>query len=144
MVSLCILVLLFMIGKTKFPKEFVIVQTPLKSLTDDILLEKNPVIISDSIVDCTQLFDTVFLFMHISVRNVKITNTNRYQFLIIWAKSATEVSIQHPILNITTIVKLHMGNTLILPWAWKYQIKNNGLVEMYGLHSFTSIMSAWQ
>lgn len=133
-------ILINIIGKTKFPKEVTITQVPITKINDNLLLEKNPIVIPDFIVEINQVIKTIFSYLYVSKSNVQNKNEpklekNRFQYLLFWAKKQVDIIIQHPIKGYV-MIKLYSGNILILPWAWKYQIKNNyNFIEMIGLHS---------
>ena len=122
--------------------DFTIIQLPLRSLTDDVILERNPIVISDSIVDCEEFISITFRYMYIKKTNITpnaLFTINPYQYLIVHVKSdVNEVTVTHPKTGVSTIIKLYPGNILILPWQWKYNIKNKS-IQLIGLHSLTTL-----
>lgn len=133
--------LVYICGIYKVPKDFTIIQTSLINLKDDLILEKNPIVISDAIVDCTQVTQTVFTYLYVyQTKNPIIKKTNQYNYLLIRSKDYSEILIQHPKSNLQSLIKLHLGNVLILPWGWKYLIiKKN--VQIIGLHTLSSLIA---
>ena len=138
-VSIALIILVNILGKTKFPKEIIISQASLDKIDDTLLLERNPIVISDSIVDCTQIIQSIFSYMYIAKKHVNITNNfekNKFQYLVFWAlQEDIDVVIKHPTLHEFVMIQLYIGNILILPWACKYQIKKGNTLIIIGLHS---------
>lgn len=138
-----LIIIVYICGILKVPKEFTIIQTSLVNLNDDLILEKNPIVISDAIVDCAQLTQTAFSYLYIyKTSNPIIKKTNQYSFLLIRSKDESEVLIQHPKNNLQSLIKLHFGNILILPLGWKYLIKKNN-VQIIGLHTISSFIASF-
>lgn len=145
-VSIAIIILINILGKTNFPKELIISQATLDKVDDTLLLERNPIVISDSIVNCDEMIKNVFSYMYVANRPVQVNgeneNTlekNKFQYLVFWSQEGdADVIIQHPTKGYV-MIKLHVGNILILPWAWKYQIKKRGELKLYGLHSIMTL-----
>ena len=145
MIVIAIIILVSLLGKTNFPKDLTISQATLDKVDDTLLLERNPIVIPDSIVNCDEMIETVFSYMYIAKRQVDVgvgEVKNRFQYLVFWAKEGdVDVIIQHPNPEGGVLIKLHVGNILILPWAWKYQIQKRGKWELklFGLHSLMTL-----
>lgn len=116
-----------------------ILQVQLPRLSDDIILEKNPIVISENVVNCQEVIDNSFKYLYTSEKEVvadEIPHMNRFQYLIIQYIGSQWGSV---IVGDQVHLKLYSGNILILPWRWKYQLKNKDF-KLIGLHSFTSAL----
>jgi hypothetical protein len=138
-----LVVIIFLTSQMSIADEFTIIQLPVSKIKDDILLEKKPIVISDSIVNAIDVIDTVFSFMYLFKKlDVQVqsnhTLKNKFAYLVIHTKIEQMITVTHPKSDLSALIKLYPGNMLILPWSWKYNIKNKDDVYMIGLHTLMS------
>ena len=130
-----LLLVLYVVGKMRTQPNAEIVQVSLSNLTDDMILEKNLIVIDDNVVSCNQVIESAFRFLYVSKDTVTVSSgLNNYQYMIFHNDSDLVNSV---VVADRIEIRLYPGNILILPWRWKYQLKKDGL-QMVGLHSITS------
>ena len=125
----------------------IIVQPKLEQVDTYILLEKNPIILRESIVDPIDLLQTVFKYMFIYHRIDEIKNIDTpmridSRYAIIYCIHPCDVKIYHPKnKQLAKYVEMHLskGQCLILPMFWwysAYQIDNIKTIKLYDISSF--------
>ena len=131
-----LLYILYVIGRYQVKPEVTIVQTSIERLTDDIILERNPVVIEDDVVDSEQVIQNSFKYLFVTKNDVDaLSAKNKHQYLVFHNNSGSSQSV---VIENKVNVILHKGNILILPLNWKYHMKNK--IKMTGLHSITSFL----
>lgn len=124
----------YMIHSTKRKRDFQIIQTPLRSLTDSMLHEKYPILVHDYIEDVAPIVKTVFRFQYLflskpSVEEAVVTQV-RTRFLLIHNQTESEAEVRIGPDESTLIpITLDSKNLLILPAGWT--------VEIEAIHSFS-------
>lgn len=107
------------------PDKFTILQTTLDNFSFDLLLEKQPIVISDKIVDINQIIESWFKENFIKNINIYdynddwIINKNKYLY-IQSNDDNTEVIISRNNSNVG--IKLKNKQNLIIPFMCKYYI----------------------
>lgn len=124
----------YMIHSTKRNRDFQIIQTPLRSLTDTMLHEKYPILVHDYIEDVAPIVKTVFRFQYLFlskpiVEEAVVTQV-RTRFLLVHNETDSEAEV-HIGLDQSTLIPITLDskNLLILPAGWT--------VEIADLHSFS-------
>jgi len=150
-----LIIVVWVTNKMKVAEDITLLQVSLADMTPDLLLEKNPIIITDNVVSCKQVIDSVFAWGYIWSKHVTVSESsqyNPYQYLLVHCNTSksSSVVITHPRQPKGPVeVKLYQGNILILPWSWKFQLKKNGntndnsgkvnsRVKCIGLHTLSS------
>jgi hypothetical protein len=127
-------------------KEGELLQCQLATFDPEMLLEKNPILIQDSIVDADEFLKTIrwlYLFSSEKVENQKKINgktekdkenkkVNPFAYMILIASPSfspshspfLDVQIRHPrFVKQKALVHMSPGQILILPYGWVYAIK---------------------
>ena len=143
-VLIILIICLYIRYYTKINGDIVIVQPRLDQVNISILLEKNPIILRESIVDPIDLLKTVFKYMYIyhridEIHENKIIRIDS-KYAIIYCINNCIVKIYHP-KNKQNYVEMHMskGQCLILPMYWLYsvdKIDNIKTIKLYDISSF--------
>jgi len=123
---------------TRVPHVVQIIQVSLSQLKPSHLLEKQPIVISEPIVDPMSLIDSVFKFISFSPKTAahktghKLTQTDS-RYTLISCKQEGLVDVFHP--KFTNVMntpraefitfKLAPSQVLILPKKWWYQVKGD-------------------
>lgn len=142
LLGLVILIIVFLIFKEGNVNFNEIIQVPISKLTDDLLFENQPIIISDNVVSLEQVIDVSFTWgMYIYKQKIDLNSEramNKYKYLLCH-NNHLDQSINIIINNIEII--LGPGNVLIIPYGISYQCKNEKL-SCIGLHNiYSSIKS---
>lgn len=130
----------------KVNDDIVIVQPKLEQVNISILLEKNPIILRESIVDPIDLLKTIFKYMYIYHRVDKLDVDSPKKidsrYAIIYCIHKATIKIYHP-KNKENYVEMHLskGQCLILPMFWWYSVDRNAIddvktIKLYDISSF--------
>ena len=144
-----LLAIVYIIGARSHSLEGTIIQTPLRSFNPDLLLEKNPIVIDDNIVNVDEFIQKCFKYLYVFSRPV-VANTqasqsmiNPYAHMLIHAKTKTSEPIQlaHPRnkKEVITII-LQPYSVLIVPFAWRVSFTKNTKCKITGLHTLISLL----
>ena len=137
---LALVFLCFFYPKAKDFKE--IIQVPINKLTDDLLFECQPIIISDNIVSLDQVINVCFAWgMYTSKHTPQIKCTkyaikNKYKYLLCHNNNKESNNI---ILNNVEII-LKPGNIIIIPFGLYYKCKNK-MLKLIGLHNLSTFIT---
>lgn len=154
---LILLVLLTLVVVSFEPsKEGELLQCRLETFHPDMLFEKNPILIQDSIVDASEFLETIRWLYLFSIegnerkrrkekeRNKKV---NPFAYMILVASPSSpflDVQIRHPrFVKQKALVHMTKGQILILPYGWVYAIKEKekGLdYSTTGLHTLLTFV----
>jgi hypothetical protein len=147
---LVFLVLLYSTLYYIFIDEISIYQVKIEHFNFDLLYKKQPIVITDSIINIDDIIFKLFNY-NIIYYDQKISNIwerNKYKYCIIYASdknnSPIEISLCNPLTannngipnensKITTI-KLQSNKVLIIPFKWYYHI--SGFPEVHGIHDY--------
>jgi hypothetical protein len=144
---LIILALLLYIKSIHSVKEsMIIIQTRVSSLNPDMLLEKQPILVYDAIVNIDQFIGAAFRFLYIWAqkkdipceRNVMNTNKSAQYMLIHASHGNTNVVVRNPRSKQTSNVMMYDGNVLIVPFKWEFMVVGDGTPTFTLLKSFFS------
>lgn len=118
-----------------------ILQVPIHKLTDDLLFENQPILISDNIVSLDQVVNVSFTWgMYISKHSPQVIcnviKRNKYKYLL--CHNNTNGSNNIVLENVEIILK--PGNIIIIPYGLNYQCKNKMLI-FQGLHSLSTLIT---
>ena len=130
------------------PESFIILQTTLDNFTFDLLLEKQPIVISDKIVDINQIIETWFKENFIKDINLNddtndwIINKNKYLYL---QSNDDNVEIIISRNNSNVGIKLKNKQNLIIPFMCKYYIDNNhkNNIDIKGIDDYITYFLAF-
>ena len=123
-------------------RDFEMIQTNLSIFTDDLLLEKYPIIIEDNIVNISELFESIFKFQYVFRKSDCSSFTekgiiqNKNKFLIFHntTKDQSIISIKNDIDDVFVDVILRKHKVLIVPYRWYY--KNDDNIDKHSLNDF--------
>lgn len=131
-----------------------ITQLSLTELSHSILMEKNPIIIEERIVNPISLLQTVFKYMYVYKRVKEVEDgdglkfrQNRARFMILSSKiDDCSVQIQNPNVSVEDTasppyvdVRLHANMTMILPYKWWYRLPTPQYVSSIALEDVLSL-----
>jgi hypothetical protein len=140
-----------------YPSSVSILQTTLNDFDFNLLLQRQPLVIGDRIININ---DIINLWFSPNIIKNHILNqsdddkwiVNNYKYMLAYCINDTEIllyqsgqkiynnepDINEPILAI----KLSKYQCIIIPFKWYYNIKNNSNVQFIGIHDYvTSFIS---
>lgn len=129
--------------------EFSIYQVSLENFNFELLYKKQPIVISEKIIDIDAIICNWFNFNIVyNINNNYKWEKNKYKYLFLKSidnypseislcnpKTVIVNGVPHQDSNITTIKLDNKG--LIIPFNWHYHISGN--VQMYGIHDYITI-----
>jgi len=132
-----------------FPSHISIIQTTLSSFNFNMLLERQPIVVDDTIKDILSVIDSWFssnIIQDAEINDKKTWNINRHKYLVCYTLDDDELLLykagnsvvndvaddKEPIIAIT--LKKHQ--TVIVPFQWYYNIKNKDNFKLYGVHDY--------
>ena len=116
---------LYMLHCTAQKRDFQILQTPLRSLTDSMLHEKYPILVYDQLRDLSYLIRNVFRFQYLFVARPalgpsKVTRV-RTRFILLHNLGDEEIAISiGPNQESMIPIAMEPYNLLILPAGWYF------------------------
>lgn len=143
-----IVLIIYIYSYYNYPRNISIIQTNLDRLNYDMLLEKQPLVIENNKTDLDQLKDNLFN-MTISclfyIEDTEEWQNNRYKYLVIQSIGDCEILIYSPFKKIIDglpdnnekliNIQIKNGQSLILPFHWKYYIEKNNKFNCLGIHN---------
>jgi len=134
-----------------FPKNISINQTTIDKFNFDLLYEKQPLILSDHLVDIHSIISLWFKYNFIYHTHTNTSNwiLNNFKYTIIYNSNSninSEIHICNPYTNFdfnnspyknSNIVSITLSNNqfMILPYKWNYYIQDNFILT-YNIHDF--------
>jgi hypothetical protein len=128
-------------------------QTNLNDFDFSLLLERQPLVIEDYIVDILAVIKSWFSsnIVQDTVYNDKYDwNQNNHKFMFVYALEDTEILLYPPnkkIINDTPDndepiigIQLKASQSLIIPFKWCYNIKNTNSIKLYGIHDYITYL----
>lgn len=116
-------VYLYYVFKPK--NDFQIIQTNLSNISDSVLYEKYPILISDNIINIYDLLDSLFKYQYLFktdiVLKVPFIKKNNAKFLVVHNNNETDktVSLSSPNKTTTGVdIIIPSYNILIVPYSW--------------------------
>ena len=147
--AIIIIIILYSYCYFIYPSSVIILQTTLNDFSFDLLLQKQPLVISDRIVNITNLIDSWFSpnFKNIhNINNLNIWHLNTYKYLYIHSLEDNEILLlpankklinNNPDEKDTIVaIKLHKNQSLIIPYRWHYYI--NGNMQNIGINDYVT------
>lgn len=136
-----------------YPNSIIILQTTLNEFDFNQLLQKQPLVIGDKIIDIDKLINNWFSPNIINKNNLiknDTWNTNKYKYLFIYSLKDTEILLSKagtklikgfPDENdeIIISIKLYENQGLIIPYRWHYYIDNNNIKNI-GIHDYITYL----
>jgi hypothetical protein len=102
-VVLILIVSLYVQYYSKYNKKYEIVQASLRNITLDLLYERNPIIIEDTIANPRHLLKTLFKYSYTFVKEMDITTNNIFKikskFCLVYAVDTNTPSVQLNLIN---------------------------------------------
>lgn len=146
-----ILICLYVYSYYLYPKNEVIIQTTLNNFKLDMLLEKQPIIIQDNIVNLNQIIDAWFKYnsnTKFVLNSSESWNKNKYKYLLFKTDTESEIIIYSPTKKLInglpdtneklTLIKMSEGQILILPFNWLYNIQSSYNLNCVGINDFVT------
>ena len=132
--------------------EISIYQVEINNFDFDLLNKKQPIVISDKIIDIDLILNNWFNYNIIyNLNNNYIWQKNKYKYLFVHSstKEPVEIYLSNPSSNITNGIPNQDSNitsiilnckSIIIPFNWYYYIAGN--TNMYGIHDYITICTA--
>lgn len=148
-ILIIILILIYISCYFIFPPSTQILQTTVNDFNFPILYTRQPIVIDDCIHEKEELIYSWFNYNFIKNLSDDMDNNqetewvhNNYKYLFINANNDTEIIIYKasiyskiPDENDRIIaIKLKKGQSLIVPYKWKYFINKKDEVNLWGMH----------
>lgn len=136
-----------------YPNSIIILQTTLNEFDFNQLLQRQPLVIGDKIIDIDKLIELWFSPNIINKKN-HINNdkwiTNRYKYLIVYTENNTEILLSkagtklikgYPDENKETIlaIKLYENQGIIIPYRWHYYCEDKN-IKIYGIDDYITYL----
>lgn len=141
-IILC-LILLYLYGYFVHPQNVSIMQTTLEEFDFNLLLIKQPIVIEDCIKDVISVLDSWFstnIIRDVSFNAKHVWNINSFKYLYVYARADGEVYIHPPSTETVLAIKLKSCQSIIVPYRWRYNVKNTDSVKMYGVHDYATYL----
>lgn len=129
-------------------EDIVLHQTNIYNFDFSLLYNKQPIIIEDRVKELDTILSSWFTqnIVHKYLLVDELWKKNNYKYTIIYALNDTEITISHPYTNLEiddsiyplTTIKLKNNMFMIIPFKWKYNIKNIKDVVVYGIHDYVT------
>lgn len=138
-----------------YPKDVTIMQTSIKEFDFNMLLARQPLVIEDVIPNDMDTIINSWFSPNIVVHpvNQSVTtfwNQNVFKYLLVYAQTDTELLLyqagqkvvngipdnNEPVLAI----KMKAYQSVIVPYRWYYNVKNNDDCYLYGIHDYITYM----
>lgn len=145
-----IIILLYIYCYFIYPSSIIILQSTLNNFDFNLLLQRQPLVIGDKIIDIDKIINLWFSpnIINYDIKNININNWNKnnHKYLFIYSLDNIEILLyqagqkfindipdeKEPILAI----KLKKNQSLIIPFKWYYNIKNNNNIKVIGIHDY--------
>lgn len=143
-----LLLILYIYSYYIIPTSIIIIQSKLDTFNFDSLYQRQPIIIEDRVVGIDNVLNSWFSEnIKQEIDNIYIWNFNSHKYLYIYTMEDTEIIITNNKNNIDNdkstdiiAIKLYSNQSLILPYRWYYNIKNNNNIKLYGLHDYITYL----
>lgn len=147
-IGLLILIIIFYDDYYSKPSNnFELMQSPLKDVRVEMLLEKNPIIINETIVNPDELTYTLFKWLYFYKQFQQVQAGEEKQFysryaIVYTEHEKTEIRVQNPLFNEKVSISLVQNQCMIIPHKWIVTCMQGKLVviEMFDLISFIKKM----
>lgn len=136
-----------------FSNNIIILQTNLNDFDFSLLLERQPLVIEDYIIDILSVIKSWFSSNIVQDANYNEKydwNQNNHKFMFVYALEDTEILLYPPnkkIINDTPDndepiigIQLKTSQSLIIPFKWSYNIKNTNSIKLYGIHDYITYL----
>lgn len=134
-----------------FPKNLSIVQTSLEDFDFHLLLKRQPLVIEDKVKDIIVVLTSWFstnIIQDSEFDMKRIWNLNSHKYLYCYALSDSEILLYPPGNNVVNDtpdnrepiigIQLREMQSIIIPFRWYYNIKNNESIKLYGIHDYVT------
>lgn len=133
-------------------------QTSISNIHLSHLLEKNPIIISESIVNPSYLLSTLFKYLYIKTYTNQIDDTDFHlinsKYLILFSENPVHIELYHPkfhsylkkntehSLKYTSFIDIHLNKNqvLILPMFWWFRVNNCQKINTIAIYDILSFI----
>lgn len=148
-VIICLIVSLFLYNMhywSSINPKYEILQTDLQNINVNLLLERLPIVINESIVEPNDLTGTVFSYLYVLKQHTKTVPRKHYQVTARYAvlfgtHDKNKVEIVHPAFKDTPVdITLNQNQVLILPHKWTYWTEFDAVsIKLFDLTSLLTI-----
>lgn len=145
------IILLYLYGYFVFPKNISILQTSLQEFDFSLLLMKQPIVIEDCVKDIVAVLKLWFstnIIRDTTFNQKHVWNINSFKYLFVYAIDDLEMYLYPPRHKIVAdipnsadpilAIKVKRHQSIIIPYRWKYNLKNIDSVKMYGVHDYAT------
>lgn len=153
--NLIIIILAILLGYVYcyfiFPTNISIIQSSLEDFDFHLLLKRQPLMIEDKIKDIIVVLNSWFssnIIQDIYFDEKRLWNLNSHKYLYCYALSDAEILLYPPgnkVVNDTPDnrepvigIPLKAKQSIIIPFRWYYNIKNNQSIKLYGIHDYVT------
>lgn len=153
--NLIIIILAILLGYVYcyfiFPTNISIIQSSLEDFDFHLLLKRQPLMIEDKIKDIIVVLNSWFssnIIQDIYFDEKRLWNLNSHKYLYCYALSDVEILLYPPgnkVVNDTPDnrepvigIPLKAKQSIIIPFRWYYNIKNNQSIKLYGIHDYVT------
>ena len=144
MVLLSLCCAFYMICSTKQKRDFQILQTSMRSLTDSMLHEKYPILVHDPVHSFASMLRGVFRFQYLFLKAIVGTEGSTKvgtRFLLLHNRGKGEAHLQLGLKEMSMIPMIaDSHNVLILPAGWYFQLEAPELWELLALNDLSHMM----
>lgn len=130
-----------------YPPYTSVVQTTLNDFDFNMLLNRQPLVVSDKVKDVRVLLKSWFspnIIQDIDFDNRRFWNINFHKYLFCYATEDVEILLYAAGNNVVDdvaddrepvlAIQLKKLQCLIIPYRWYYHVKNN--IKLYGIHDY--------
>ena len=153
LISIIVAIIFYIYCYFIFSSNILILQTNLNDFDFNLLLERQPIVIEDYIIDVISVIKSWFstnIIQDASYNNQIIWNQNKHKFMYIYALEDTEILLYSPIKKVINdtpdnsepvlAIQLKNRQSLIIPFYWYYNIKNINTAKLYGIHDYITYL----
>jgi len=132
-----------------YPDNVTILQTSVQDFEFNLIFQRQPLVIEDTVKDVISLVNSWFKnnIIEDSIFDISKTwNLNKHKYMYIYALEDTEVLLyqagnkvvndvadnREPVLSIT----LKKYQSILIPFRWHYSLSKNHDVKIYGIHDY--------
>ena len=150
-IFIVLVVLLYAYCYFVYPHHISIIQSTLSEFNFNMLLERQPLVIEDTVKDIFMVLNSWFSFniiQDIEFNQNRLWNINFHKYLYCYSTEDTEILLYKAGNNVTNdtpdnsepviAIKLKQKQSLIIPYRWYYNIKNINDVKLYGIHDYVT------
>lgn len=141
---LSLLCVFYMIYSTKQRRDFQILQTPMRSLTDSMLHEKYPILVHDRVEELSSVLRGVFRFQYLFIKEIRTDTIPEgprkvgTRFLLLRNREGADANLRMGLQEGSMIPMIaNPYNLLILPAGWYFEVDSPASWELLALNDLS-------